>query len=188
MARLVCTVLCAFWLCACGTKAAKPVAARDAGAGTDGGGGPRSFSNLNQPHAISDAFMLAEGPVWDTCNKRLLFLDIATRKIHALDERLAVSDLVIGTNYAAGMAIGPKGEWLVAEMGSDTGGRVSSWQHAGRGMDTFTPLVEKDPAGKPLGTVCDLVSASDGTIYFTDPVFPHGPYTAYDAAARPIYR
>lgn len=167
---------------------------RDAQSG-DGGLDPNSkvdWTALGKPELISAGFTLTESPLWDHCHDRLLFTDVAAQTIHTLDLAVdpdadagaAIGALVTDTAYANGLAFDPKGALLLAEMGGKSGGDIARLNADG----TRTVIVDRDASDKPLGTTDDLVVRSDGTIYFTDPVFPYASFTAFSAAVRPIYR
>jgi len=152
---------------------------------------PTSFPTLQaeavgSPELIADTFMLAESPLWDHCAGRLLFTDVSTQTIRELDGDGQLGVFHSGTLDANGMAWDADGSLLLAEMGALTtgGGRVSRLDRTG----TVEVIVDQDPAGQALGTVDDLVRRSDGTLYFTDPLFPHGSVLAFGFGNRPVYR
>jgi gluconolactonase len=112
---------------------------------------PLTAAQFGTPKMIANTFMLAEGPVWDACNNRLLFVDVNNRKIHTFAIGGTVGVYVDGTNWANGMVFDPDG--MKIEV-----------------------LIDHNPMGGKLQTTDDLVLRSDGTIYFTDPIISHGPY------------
>lgn len=155
----------------------------------NGGVDPSEFARLEAdqfgtPALIANTFSLAEGPVWDPCTKRLLFVDVEARQIHTLESDGSVGVYFEPTNYANGLAFDPQGRLLMAEMGGGKGGGIS---RLNRALELET-VINHDPACGMLNTTDDLVVRSDGTIYFTDPVIAHGNYLGFSLTAKPIYR
>jgi gluconolactonase len=130
-------------------------------------------SQFGMPKVISTQFDLAEGPVWDHCNQRLLFVDVNNRKIHTFVPGGEIGVFMDQTNYANGLVFDPDGNLLMAEMGGGTGGRIVRLHMADKKVDV---LIDHNPMGGKLQTSDDLTVRSDGTIYFTDPIITHGPY------------
>jgi gluconolactonase len=136
------------------------------------------------PKLLSAAFDLAEGPVWDHCEQRLLFSDVNRRKIHSLVPGGEVAVYVDKTNYVNGLVFDPQGRLLMAEMGGGEGGRITRM----RRDQTVEVLIDRSPSGAKLHTSDDLTLHRDGTIYFSDPSITHGPYVAVSVASAPIYQ
>jgi gluconolactonase len=147
---------------------------------------PLAEAQIGEPVLISDAFSLAEGALWDPCLGALLFTDADTAVIHKLVPPDQISDFRTDSNYANGINFDPQGRLLIAEMGANTSsGRITRVDRTG----ALEVVVDKGPGGIALHTTDDLIARSDGTIYFTDPVFPHGPSAGVELfAALPIYR
>ena len=114
----------------------------------------------------------------------MLFTDVDARTIHELKSDGTIGVFHQGTNYANGLTFDRQGRLLMAEMGGTGSGRISRMDASGK----LEIVLDKGPSGGALGTTDDLVVRSDGTIYFTDPVFPHGPSTAVSLFSRPIHR
>jgi hypothetical protein len=174
-----------------------PVPASPAGMGATGGApeagatAPAEWPSLEAeqfgtPTLVSDAFDLAESPLWDHCHDRLLFTDVNKRTIHTLSLGGEVGVLISDSNYVNGMAFDSQGNLLMAEMGGGRGGRITRMNRDKQ----IEVLIDHDPAGNPLRTSDDLVLRSDGTIYFSDPVISHGPFTAglSTLGTYPFYR
>jgi gluconolactonase len=121
-----------------------------------------------------------EGPVYFTDENALYFTTLprpgADRtpsvqiKRLALDEPGEISVLVAEANSANGMAPNRDGRLIVCEQGS-------RWEPAriscvDRSTGESEPLVE-DWRGLPLNSPNDVVVASDGAIWFTDPSYGH---------------
>ena len=93
-----------------------------------------------------------------------------TAVIHKLVLPDQVSEFRTDTNYANGINFDPQGRLVIAEMGPG-----ASLRHASRACDragAIEVVVDKGPDDVALHTSDDLIARSDGTIYFTDPVFP----------------
>jgi gluconolactonase len=127
---------------------------------------------FERPQTISKDFNLAESPVWDFCQKKILFVDVNNRKIHSYESGGTIGVYVDQTNYVNGMIFEPDGHMLLAEMGGGAGGRIT---RMGRDFKTEV-VIDHNTIGGALQTSDDLCRRSDGTIYFTDPVVSHGPY------------
>ena len=146
-------------------------------------------SMFGTPVMVSDTFSLAEGPVWDHCDGVLLFTDVDAAVIHKLTPPSTIETFRMDTNYANGLAYDPQGMLVMAQMGPDTAsGKITRINAAG--MDEV--IIDKGAMGVAMHASDDLTILSDGTIYFTDPEFAHGPcnstLTCNDLIGRlPIY-
>lgn len=154
--------------------AASP-AASDAAVVRDASWPRLESAQIGAPKRVAGGYGLAEGPLWDPCGHRLLFSDVNASVIHQLTSDGKISTFMTNTNYANGLAFEPDGSLVMAQMGGGRGGRVVRRHKDG----TTQVLVDKDPRGQPFYTVDDLVVRSDGTIYFSDGDFPHGPYGGF---------
>ena len=126
---------------------------------------------------VTPALSLAESPVWDPCQHRLLFPDVQASVIYALKDG-KVSTVATNTNNANGMAYDIDGTLVLAQMGPNPG-------HLAR-LDKSGKITVIDPPGSPaLHTPDDVVVRSDGTIYFTDAEFP--PVGGINFSPLPIY-
>jgi gluconolactonase len=126
-------------------------------------------SKIGTPMAISSAFTLAEGPLWDRCNHRLLFADVqgggGGGVINALDSSGQVTVFMMNTGNTNGFAFDIDGSLILAQMGGNPG-------HIAR-RDAAGTVKVIDPAGAPaFHTPDDVIVRSDGTIYFSDGSFP----------------
>jgi gluconolactonase len=148
-----------------------------------------SFARLEaemfgKPTLISSQFDLAEGPVWDHCDKRLLFVDVNNRKIHTFVPGGEVGVYMEQTNYVNGMVFDPEGRLVMAEMGGGSGGRIT---RMGRDKQ-IEVLIDHNTTGGKLQTSDDLDLRADGTIYFSDPDITHGPHVALSLGSAPFYQ
>jgi gluconolactonase len=143
-------------------------------------------AQFGEPTLISDAFKLAEGPVWDHCQQRLLFTDVNNRRIHTFKPGGEVGVYFEPTNWSNGLIFDFDGSLLMAEMGNGKGGRVTRLR---RDMQ-IEVLADKSPSGRALQTTDDLALRSDGTIYFSDPIITHGDYVndLGSLTTHPFYR
>jgi gluconolactonase len=106
----------------------------------------------------------AEGPVWFGDGRFLLWSDIPNNRILRWDDTSgAVSVFRQPSNHANGLARDRQGRLLACEHGTR---RVTRTEHDGR----ITVLAERY-RGKRLNSPNDIVCASDGGVWFTDPPF-----------------
>jgi len=106
----------------------------------------------------------AEGPVWFGDGRFLLFSDIPNNRILRWDECSgAVSVFRQPSQHANGLARDRQGRLLTCEHGTR---RVTRTEYDGR----ITVLADHY-RGKRLNSPNDIVCASDGSIWFTDPPF-----------------
>ena len=129
---------------------------------------------------LADSISLPEGPVWDSNSKSLLFVDVMGNKLYKWNETDGPSEYISpsgNTGYAPNVDFGLLGaNGLV--INSD--GNIVICQHG----DRRVALIENTPStnpkfvtvvdnfeGKKFNSPNDLVYASDGSFYFTDPAF-----------------
>jgi gluconolactonase len=106
----------------------------------------------------------AEGPQWFGDGRYLLFSDIPNNRIVRWDETTGrTSDFRNPSNHANGLARDRQGRLLTCEHGTR---RVTRTEYDGR----ITVLADQYK-GKRLNSPNDIVCASDGGIWFTDPPF-----------------
>ncbi|MBV8397534.1 MAG: SMP-30/gluconolactonase/LRE family protein [Acetobacteraceae bacterium] len=134
---------------------------------------------------IATGFRWAEGPVYFRDGGFLLFSDIPNNRIlRWLEEDGHLSVFRAPSNYANGNTRDRAGRLITCEH--DTR-RVTRTELDGR----ITVLIDRFE-GKPLNAPNDVVVASDGAIWFTDPGYGiDGPYEGHKAEAelpRNVYR
>jgi gluconolactonase len=113
---------------------------------------------------LATGFRWAEGPVWFGDQRRLLMSDIPNERIVAWDEATGLlSDFRKPSRYANGNFRDREGRLVTCEH---AGRRISRTEHDG----TVVTLMDSFE-GKRLNSPNDIVVKSDGTIWFTDPVF-----------------
>jgi sugar lactone lactonase YvrE len=139
-----------------------------------------SASQIGTAQQIASGFTLAEGPLWDPCEHRLLFTDVTASKIHALGADGKVSDFMSDTNNANGIAFDIDGSLILAQMGGGQPGHIA--RRAKNGM-----VEQVDPRNSMLHTPDDVVVSSGGTIYFSDGNFPLFGGGSFDFGPMPVY-
>ncbi len=121
----------------------------------------------------------AEGPVWVSEGKYLLFEDIQTSRRLKYTPGQGVTVISTKTNEANGLT-------------RDLQGRLVQCEHATRSVtrteaDGSMTVVANNFQGKRLLRPNDVVVKSDGSIYFTDPGGPRAP-DQYDVTVSGVYR
>jgi gluconolactonase len=115
-----------------------------------------------------------EGPVYAADEHALYFTSLPVDNraaIRRLDlESGRVETVLEDANRANGMTMGHDGHLIVCEQGTfDTPARISRLDRATGSRETLVDGFE----GHPLSSPNDVVVASDGAIWFTDPSYGH---------------
>ena len=119
----------------------------------------------------------AEGPVWFGDHRCLLWSDIPNDRIMRWDETTGgVTVFRSPSNYTNGHARDRHGRLVSCEHLTR---RVTRTEHDG----SITTLVDRFD-GKPLNAPNDVVVASDGSVWFTDPGY--GIMSDYEGRAAPL--
>lgn len=106
----------------------------------------------------------AEGPVWFGDGRYLLWSDIPNNRVLKWEEETGnVSIYRHPSDFANGNTRDRQGRLLTCEHG---GRRVTRTEH-----DGSISVIASEWQGKPLNSPNDIVTKSDGSIWFTDPVF-----------------
>ena len=126
-----------------------------------------SFRRLILPNArleiLATGFRWLEGPVWMGDADCLLFQDLPNDRTMRWTEGLGVSTYRAPSNYANGQT-------------RDRNGRLIACSHRGRCLyrteydGKITSLADRH-AGKRLNAPNDVVVKSDGSVWFTDPLY-----------------
>ena len=129
---------------------------------------------------LADSISLPEGPVWDSNSKSLLFVDVMGNKLYKWNETDGTSEYISpsgNTGYAPnvdfgllganGLVINSDGNIVVCQHGDR---RVALIENAPSTNPNFLTVVDNFE-GKKFNSPNDLVYASDGSFYFTDPAF-----------------
>jgi gluconolactonase len=117
----------------------------------------------SQVQAVADGFQFAVGAFWHRLGF-LLFADAPRNRIHRWDPRGGLNVFRSPSDNAVAFALDPQGRLLAAEQAER---RISRTEE-----DATTVTLVDRFEGKRLNSPNDLVVASDGTVFFTDP--PYG--------------
>ncbi len=130
---------------------------------------------------LADTFIVAEGPLWDTSQNRLIFTDVKQNKIFTWDENNGVREYISpsgSTGYAPSFSDGGIG---ANGLAFDENGNIILCQHGDRRLAFIPNNRSKNPKfitivdnfeGKRFNSPNDLAISKSGDIYFTDP--PYG--------------
>ena len=130
---------------------------------------------------LADSFIVAEGPLWDTSQNRLIFTDVRQNKIFTWDENNGVGEYISpsgSTGYAPSFSDGGIG---ANGLAFDENGNIILCQHGDRRLSSISNVRSKNPKfttivdnfeGKRFNSPNDLAISKSGDIYFTDP--PYG--------------
>jgi gluconolactonase len=126
-----------------------------------------ALSDLVDPDAeverVATGFTFTEGPVWDRAGDFLLFSDMPGDVRRRWSEKEGVTELRRPNNKGNGMVYDAEGNLLVCE-------HVTSSLVRER-RDGVRETLAFHYQGKYLNSPNDVITRSDGTIYFTDPGF-----------------
>jgi len=129
--------------------------------------GLEALIESEQVERIADGFQFTEGPLWQA-DGSLLFQDIKAERTYRLDPDRSVHLVREQTGAANGQTYGAGASIVFCEQ---NGRRLSRLDpNSGR----VEPLVETWN-GARLNSPNDVVSRSDGLIYFTDPAYGVAP-------------
>lgn len=112
---------------------------------------------------LASGFKFIEGPVWNTAQGCLYFSDIPANTIYRFVEGKGVDVYRHPSRFSNGLTIDQQGRLLAAEHRGRQVTRESS-----AGLEVLATHYQ----GKRLNSPNDIIVASDGTIFFTDP--PYG--------------
>nr|MDJ0643373.1 SMP-30/gluconolactonase/LRE family protein [Erythrobacter sp.] len=126
---------------------------------------------------LSTGHQWSEGPAWDRKRQKLYFTDVPRNRAYAWSEAEGVEVFLEPSGVdpadaqdmrepgANGLLLGRSGDLLICNHGARA---VQSRSFASGERQVLVDLFE----GKRFNSPNDLIEASDGTIYFTDP--PYG--------------
>jgi gluconolactonase len=134
---------------------------------------------------LASGFKWSEGPVWDKVKGRLLFSDVPNNVVHQWTEKGGVAVFLKPSGYTGPEGAGGR-EPGANGLAFDAQGRLTLCQHGDRRISRlengrFVPIVERFE-GKRFNSPNDLVFASDGAVYFTDP--PYGREIGWNGVYR----
>lgn len=135
------------------------------------------------PRVVASGFQYTEGPAWDDRAGRFVFSDIPADTVYELRPDGQVTARLKPSGYANGNAFGADGSLWSARHDR----KVAHTDPHGT-----TRIAVEGYDGKPLNSPNDLVVASDGAVWFTDPPFGiqgFGPQkAAEEQPVRGVYR
>src|ERR1700728_1900098 len=135
--------------------------------GTIGASGFPGFAGTNAVERVATGFRWAEGPVYFPAGRYVLFSDIPNNRIMRYSEDDGhVSVFRQPSMNSNGNTIDREGRLITCEH---SGRRVTRTEHDG----SITIVADKYN-GKKLNSPNDAAVASDGSIWFTDPVYGIG--------------
>jgi gluconolactonase len=121
---------------------------------------------------VASGFKYTEGPVWDVDADALIFHELIDSVRFRWSEREGLVEELRPTNWSNGMAFDAEGRLLICECGANS---VLRREQDG----TVTTLVSHYE-GRELNSPNDIVVASSGDIYFTDPAYGRLPVYGVD--------
>lgn len=123
----------------------------------------KSLFEPGDPEIVASGFEFTEGPVWHP-DGYLLFSDIPAARIYRWSPETGAEVWRDGSGNSNGLTFDRQGRLIACEHGNR---RVSRTDPGGEAV-TLVDQYE----GRRLNSPNDVVVASDGTVYFTDP--PYG--------------
>jgi len=119
---------------------------------------------------VATGFVFTEGALWHSQQSYLLFSDIIGNQMHRWDAEQGLSSFRQPSQMANGNAWDREGRLLTCEHASS---RVTRTE-----PDGSITVLASHFEGRALNSPNDIVVRTDGSIYFTDPIFgrraPHG--------------
>jgi len=136
---------------------------------TFGPNGFPAFAGTSAVERIATGFRWAEGPCYFPAGRYLLFSDIPNNRIMRVSEDDGhVSVFRQPSMNSNGNSIDREGRLLTCEH---SGRRITRTE-----LDGSITIIADKYNGKKLNSPNDVVAASDGSIWFTDPVYGIGGY------------
>jgi gluconolactonase len=119
---------------------------------------------------LGTGFTFTEGPIWNPEGQFLLFSDMPGDTRRRWDEQNGVQVVVSPSNKGNGMTLDANGRLLVCEHSTSSVVRMDP-----DGADTNRETLASHYQGKELNSPNDIVVASDGSIWFSDPWYGRMP-------------
>jgi gluconolactonase len=119
---------------------------------------------------LGTGFTFTEGPIWNKEGRFLLFSDMPGDVRRRWDEENGVQEVMRPSNKGNGMTYDRNGRLLVCEHSTSSLVRID---HDGTGSGREVLASHYD--GKELNSPNDVIEASDGSIYFSDPWYGRMP-------------
>ena len=117
--------------------------------------------------SIGSGFIFTEGPIWNAAGEFLLFSDMPGDVRRRWSEADGVSEVMRPANKCNGMVYDADGNLLVCEHVTSSLVR----EHPDGERETIASHFR----GKELNSPNDVITRSDGTIYFSDPIYGRVP-------------
>ena len=130
---------------------------------------------------LGDDFKVAEGPLWDENNNKLIFTDVRQNKIFTWDENSGINEYIApsgSTGYAPsfqkggiganGITFDKNGDIILCQHGDRRIAKISNKKNMSPEFETIIDNYK----GKRFNSPNDLSLSINGDIYFTDP--PYG--------------
>ena len=130
---------------------------------------------------LGNNFIVAEGPLWDDNDNKLIFTDVRQNKIFTWDKKNGINEYIApsgSTGYAPSFKKGGIGANGIT---FDKNGDIILCQHGDRRVAKISNIKSNNPEfitiidkyqGKRFNSPNDLSISKNGDIYFTDP--PYG--------------
>jgi gluconolactonase len=129
------------------------------------------LSELIDPNAkverVATGFTFTEGPIWNARDDSLLFSDMPGDVRRRWSERDGVEEIMRPSNKCNGMVYDADGNLLVCEHVTSSLVRERA--------DGTRETIATHYQGKELNSPNDVITRSDGTIYFSDPSYGRMP-------------
>jgi gluconolactonase len=119
---------------------------------------------------LGTGFTFTEGPIWNPGGEFLLFSDMPGDTRRRWDESSGVQVVMSPSNKGNGMTLDADGRLLVCEHTTSSVVRMDP-----DGMNTGREVLASHYQGKELNSPNDIIVASDGSIYFSDPTYGRWP-------------
>jgi gluconolactonase len=119
---------------------------------------------------LATGFTFTEGPIWNKDGRFLLFSDMPGDVRRRWDEENGVQEVMRPSNKGNGMTYDADGRLLVCEHSTSSLVRIDP-DGTGTGRDVLASHYD----GKELNSPNDVIQASDGSIYFSDPWYGRMP-------------
>jgi gluconolactonase len=123
-----------------------------------------------QLERLGTGFTFTEGPIWNKEGRFLLFSDMPGDVRRRWSEEDGVTEVANPSNKGNGMTYDANGRLLVCEHSTSSLVRMDP-DGTGSGREVVASHYE----GKELNSPNDVITRSDGTIYFTDPWYGRTP-------------
>lgn len=124
---------------------------------------------------LASGLGFTEGPVWHPYEKWLVFSDMPENRMYVRQPSGSVEDFRRPSNKANGNTLDREGRLLTCEHATSSVTRLEP--------DGSTTVLATHYQGKELNSPNDIVVATSGAIYFTDPTFGRMEY--YGIAREP---